>query len=778
MKRSMRNYLLTLLFLFSACFAQEVSAGDKIFGNCHYKELNGKYAGVQKKEGPAVWPTNDQVHMVYCLRMPKANITASALVTPRSSEDITINVWAIDCETNDTIVNSTVTQSGQANTELSIQLFKDVNFPIDTWYRIELQAPDGYNKMSNLVELDFEHDGTEPVVDAHKCGFPIPAVHLWFAHSSMEGAPQDESYEWCYQEVMMPEKWVTTNTYLMTLGITGGYMGIQMAGRTVNGDDTRPETWVPQALFSIWDDGDTDLTPNLPDYLKAGALASGPGIEINRFGAEGTGCQSMHRAPADWKPGQWVSFLCCARPEEISVTLQDQQGNDSIIKYPCSILSAWYKTIDDPEWNYLATIRHAGESHYWNTWYSFLELWADTGGELFRRAYWRNNYQRSVGSGKWYFIDKVGLFSATTYQSQIDAGLMTAREKRFDYGHGAASDEPRGFYMQAGGYGQTKDSANVVAIPDDHSCVESINLDSLLRQVDDAILANNKTAMQNLSNSSSDPAVLRKEIEKLLNKADRFEGFRTEDLTDLKEAYEDESLSARSLKRVIKALGDCVPLKYGNTNKTGNVSSFRSYQLCSNNGVLVAKGGEVVALPQESTDVTDPYNNWLIIRHDTENYYCIYNQGAECWLAVQDGKLCLSAYPHKINYIFNKDDKKFAFRCNNRYIVVNNRGEAKAMTSCNANMRFQLLDNYYMAPDRALCYELLEATTSDVIGTSIESVEVGEGSNDGNLSDDVIAVAYYDLEGRRVGYALNKGTYVAHMLLKNGSAIVKKIVVE
>ncbi len=776
----MKHYLLTLLFVISACFAQEATAGDKIWGNCHYKELNGKYAGFQKTEDKATWPKNDQVHMVYCLRMPKTNITANALITPRQTTDLTINVWVIDCESNDTLVHEAVTHPATANQDFNFELFKDVTFPKDTWYRLELQAPEGVEKISFLHELDFEHNAKEPVVDAHKCGFPIPAVHLWFDHSTLPDAPKDESYEWCYQEVMMPKKWVQTNTYLMTLGITGGYMGIQMAGRTVNGDDTRPETWVPQALFSIWDDGDTDLTPNLPDYLKAGALAHGPGIEINRFGAEGTGCQSMHRAPADWEPGEWVSFLCNARPEEISVTLKDQQGNDSIIKYPCSILSAWYKTIDDPEWNYLATIRHAGESHYWKTWYSFLELWADTGGELFRRAYWRNNYQRSIGSGKWYFIDKVGLFSATTYEDQIKEGKMTARERRFDYGHGAASDEPRGFYMQAGGYGQTKDSANVIAIPDDHSCVESINLDSLLKQVDAAVLANNKKAMENLSTSSSDAEVLRKEIGEILDKADRFEGYRSEDLVELKEAYEDEELSVRSMKRVIKSLGNYVPLKYGNTNKTANVSSFRAYQLLSNNGVLVARGGEVVSSPQESTDVTDPYNNWLVIRHDTESYYCIYNMGAECYLAVKDGKPCLSAYPHKINYLFNNNDKKFAFKCNNRYIVINSNGEVKAQTSANQNNRYQLLDNYYMAPDRKLCYELLEATTSDVIGTGIENVEipvVGE-DNEANLSDDIIAVAYYDLEGRRVGYALDKGTYIAHMLLKNGSAIVKKIVVQ
>ena len=83
-----------------------------------------------------------------------------------------------------------------------------------------------------------------------------------------------------------------------------------------------------------------------------------------------------------------MQFLTCARPEERSITLRDKNGNDSIIRYPCSLLSTWYKAIDDPEWHYMATIRHSGESHYYNTWYSFIENWADTGGELFRRAYY------------------------------------------------------------------------------------------------------------------------------------------------------------------------------------------------------------------------------------------------------------------------------------------------------------------------------------------------------------------------------------------------------
>ena len=191
----------------------------------------------------------------------------------------------------------------------------------------------------------------------------------------------------------MPKEWATINTYLMTLGITGGYMGIQMCGQTVRNEngqetDTIPSSYQHRVLFSIWDNGDTDITPDLATYLRAGALASGDDVTINRFGNEGTGCQSMVYN-GKWEPGQWVQFLTCARPEERTIVLKDENGNEDIIRYPCSLLSTWYKNLDDPEWHYMATIRHSGESHYYNTWYSFIENWADTGGELFRRAYYR-----------------------------------------------------------------------------------------------------------------------------------------------------------------------------------------------------------------------------------------------------------------------------------------------------------------------------------------------------------------------------------------------------
>ena len=50
---------------------------------------------------------------------------------------------------------------------------------------------------------------------------------------------------------------------------------------------------------------------------------------------------------------------------------------------------------------------------------------------------------------------------------------------------------------------------------------------------------------------------------------------------------------------------------------------------------------------------------------------------------------------------------------------------------------------------------------------------VGKTTTSMNLA----AVYYYDLQGRRIGYALPEGEpVIAHIVLRNGASIVRKIV--
>ena len=758
----------------------QFQATDKIFGNCHYREIEGRYAGYRKTESYTTFETDDRIKLVYCLRIPRATVSGLAKITPKVTGDVTLNVCVKRCETDEVLLEHSVTQACTRSRTTDIQIIPEMTFPADTWYRVEIQAPDGCNRISRLIELDFERSGNNPVIDAHLRGFPTPATHLWFGHSTAANAPQNESYEWCYQEVLMPKQWATINTYLMTLGITGGYMGIQMCGQTVpneNGQytDTIPSSYQHRVLFSIWDNGDTDVTPDLAAYLRAGALASGEDVAINRFGNEGTGCQSMVYN-GKWEPGQWVQFLTCARPEERNITLKDRNGNDSIIRYPCSLLSTWYKNLDDPEWHYMATIRHSGESHYYNTWYSFIENWADTGGELFRRAYYRNNYQRSVGSGKWYFVNKVDLFSQTDYQNFINEGEITSRHRRMDYGHGLASDVPRAFYMQAGGYGQPKDSASVLPLVDDHSCVESINLDSLIATLQTAYLADSKASMKTLLSTHNSLAQTKELVEELFARTNRFEGYTEEAMANIRELAKTDYTLAQMRQALLNMSENNKVLRYGNTLKPEHICSFRAYLIGDNNNVFVVKDNNLTVIPRKDADVTDPNNHWIVLRHDDETYYCLYNLGTGHFLSIGT-KPILSDTPHKL--MLNKSGAGFVIREGTKNLGVGADGQPATVSTTKAT-RVELLDNYYLTPKTELCEYLLSATTSEGIATGIDEIEAKQlfvpSEGTASLSDDIAAVYYYDLQGRRIGYALPVGEpVIAHIVLRNGASIVKKI---
>ena len=764
------RFLLFTLSFFSL-LPLALHATDVIYGNCHYREIEGRYAGFRKTEAATTFETDDRITLVYCLRIPRDSVSGTALLVSKVNDDVTLNVRVKKCDTDEVLLEHSVTAAGTRGQNLRLPIIPRMKFPQDTWYRIELQAPEGYQRIQRLTELDFERNGNNPVIDAHLRGFPTPATHLWFGHSTAANAPQDESYEWCYQEVLMPKQWATINTYLMTLGITGGYMGIQKAGKTVQNEngqytDTIPSTWWNQALFSIWDNGDTDVTPNLATYLRAGALAWG-NDKTKRF--------------AKWKK-KAVQFLTCARPEERSITLRASDGTDSIIRYPCSLLSTWYKNLDDPEWHYMATIRHSGESHYYSTWYSFIENWADSGGELFRRAYYRNNYQRSVGSGKWYFINKVDLFSQTDYQNFIKNGEITARHRRMDYGHGLASDVPRAFYMQTGGYGQPKDSANVLPLVDDHSCVESINLDSLLATLGKAYQDDSKASMKTLISTHGSKRLMAELVEELISKTNRFEGYTYEAMAPVRELAQTE-YSVTDMKKVLLNMAENNQfLRYGNTVKASHICSFRAYMLTTGTDILAVRDHRVVSIPQADADVTDPFNHWIVLRHDDASYYCLYNLGAGSFLAISNG-IVLDNVPHKLNLTFSNG--KAVFREGGGKFLGFGANNNPVVSSSTKAARLELLDNYNLTPSTSLCYALLEQTTDDGIATGIESLSDSplmerwaetEGWESASLSDDIAAVYYYDLQGRRIGYALPAGqTVVAHIVLRNGASIVRKI---
>lgn len=466
------SFLALLWACAASLIAQDVTYNktvDEIWGGRVFMELNGQYAGVSRKDAGIAWPTNDKTVMVYCLRVPRMNVRADAVFTPKAGRTVTFNLRVVKASTGEVITEHTSQMQCKTSLEQTMEIMPDLVFPADTWYRFEITCPKGNSSISQFTKLRFQRKSTLAVGDSPI--FMAPSVHLHSYATTDKNAPSGESYDWIYQEGLMTPEYERPSTYAMVIGIDGGYSGFQSIYNS-NG------TWERPILFSIWDNGDLDKDPAMPDYLKSGVVDKGPDVVGVRFGSEGTGSSARLVNGSWWTPGKWVQFLWNARPEQVRVTLKDHEGKDSVVNYQNTLVSCWYKNEDAPSWHYLGTLRESGRNHYFTGLYSFLENFYDVGGELIHRAYFRNCAMRSLASGKWYARNSVD-FGHT----QNDG----TRFSRKDYGHGVTKQYDNCFFLQTGGFGNIQDSAKVLPLPKEMPWVDTINIKALTARVDEAI---------------------------------------------------------------------------------------------------------------------------------------------------------------------------------------------------------------------------------------------------------------------------------------------------
>jgi hypothetical protein len=118
---------------------------------------------------------------------------------------------------------------------------------------------------------------------------PVPraarSVHLHYP------APEADAF---YNELTVEKS--VPGSYFMACGFGHGYFGIQeqSRGRKV-------------VLFSVWDPTKGDDAKKVPLEQRVEVLHQDEGVEVKRFGGEGTGGQSFFQY--DWKPGETCRFL-------------------------------------------------------------------------------------------------------------------------------------------------------------------------------------------------------------------------------------------------------------------------------------------------------------------------------------------------------------------------------------------------------------------------------------------------------------------------------------
>lgn len=416
--------------------------------------------------------TNANACAVYYFHQPAATVTNTIKLNVKKGYSAKFRLTIIAPDAPDVqLFSKTFTANGtDSNVDVTIG---DVTFKRSAYYRYRLECLSGNQNINLIRSFKFKTTATEKPYVANFLS--SPSVHLYSWGSTDPNAPKGDAYDWCFMEIMLPQESDIIGTYAMALGVLNGYMGIQTNGYAADGSPRH------DVLFSMWDDGSTDEDPNLPEYLRAGAVDWDPLTITNRFGNEGTGVQTYRKGPY-WTPGKYVQFITNCRPETTSYTTE-VNGKPTVHTQHNMLVSAWFNALDGKGWQYMATVRKRNSTTYFDSWYSFLENYNPSTGQANRIAYYRNGYMRARSNGKWYNRNSVGF-------GHTDGGDNTGA--RTDYGQGT-TDNPadRTFFMQTGGYTSTNKTKTTVALATDYTPVDTINITPLNDRVLTAI-ANEK----------------------------------------------------------------------------------------------------------------------------------------------------------------------------------------------------------------------------------------------------------------------------------------------
>lgn len=231
-----------------------------------------------------------------------------------------------------------------------------------------------------------------------------PSVHMNYK------LPENEDFEWFYNEVTVPKEGETMHSYYMADGFGEGYFGMQF-----NEPDER------RILFSVWSPFDTQNPEEIPDSLKIKLLRKGEKVHIGEFGNEGSGGQSYLIYP--WKAGETYKFLMQVKP--------DGKGNTAY--------TAYFFAPEENQWKLIASFQRPETDTWYKRPHSFLENFNPEQGFLSREVFFGNQWARTK-DGKW-----IPLTEATfTHDATAKAGV------RLDY-QGGETDDNR-FYLKMGGF--------------------------------------------------------------------------------------------------------------------------------------------------------------------------------------------------------------------------------------------------------------------------------------------------------------------------------------
>ena len=698
-------------------------------------------------------------HLLYYVR-------CDIVLSTKSGKTATIAFTLSDARTGSVLQQRNVAASKSGALQ-RVELMSDYNFDHDGWYKIDLSVDDIRNYVKGIRYLLFQRESANIVTTPRIYSSLATYLNGW--QSTDPYAPSAESYDMCYVEVFVPADKDVLSTYYSTMNLLGGYMGIQSA---INGSDTW-QNLQHNVLFSMWDNGNTDEDPYLPDYLKSGALDygsyNGTDVWISRFGGEGTGVQAFLKDGHYWEPGHWVQMLITARPEDVEVDITNSSGNPETIIYHNTLVTAWWKQDNHDAWNYIATLRKSGISNYFDGWHSFLENWNAWGGNRTRHMYMRNGYMHSLASGKWYHRNKI----TSGYYYDPSRLYPNQRDRRLDFDFGVSTETGTegAFYMKSGGYFTMNDGQEVtltVPLNNDGLAVDTIDTERLQRRVTQAILKDKNNEITAKLTAATTLAAKKELAQSLLDKADQFNGYREEDLANLRTVYNNGNVTdENALRNALSTLGQtATPLKYGYVERKANIGSYRAYQLynIAGQGVVTASSSGLratsatssgaTAAAQQVLPVTDMNTNWQLLRYEEDGTYYLYNLGQKKYLDLSKSSL-MSDTPVAVTV--TKVTGGFTFQQGSKKLITQPTSSSNTIaggTANSTNSVFELRDNYYATPTKAKTDELLW----DITVSKDATVAYASTIANGGYYRIVSANTGFSTAGKYVMYIANDGT--------------------
>jgi hypothetical protein len=209
------------------------------------------------------------------------------------------------------------------------------------------------------------------------------SVHLWY---------QAEPGTLFYNEVSVDES--TPDSYFCACGFSHGYFGIQELneGKKI-------------ALFSVWDPEGGNDPKAVATEKRVETLEQGEGVQIGRFGGEGTGGQC--KLPIEWKIKQTVKFCITAKVSADKTK---------------TAYTGWLFRPDQQRWQLMATFQTLSKGEALTGYYSFVEDFRRDGKspDERRSARYCNGWVRTA-KGEWISLTRAVFDADATPLDNVNA---------------------------------------------------------------------------------------------------------------------------------------------------------------------------------------------------------------------------------------------------------------------------------------------------------------------------------------------------------------------